>query len=750
MSVEQLYEPIRELIDEIFVVSKRVKFNLTKQIFSPLLSASLIKLNTPKTSIISYNIQGLSALSLKELYSLYPNRIERLFTKLDLNKKGLETVKKAVITKDFPAACEALITYYRDAETVTWLRNEAATMSAIGQESVQAMLNDTFTFQLVTGKASRHDSGLLDWSYKGPQNDKEWAWFFNRHYHLLDLCVAYQKTGNLDYVYCINNHVIDWVLSSPCKTSPQTWATWRGLEVAFRVVHWATLFYALQEVNEFSDASRILMLSSIAEHASYLKYMHTWRPNLFIQEMNGLATAGLCWPEFKDAKQWFEYASSRLVNQSKQQVYPDGVHKELTSHYHLVTLQNFEKFAQLSRASGYFIPSEFKDRLERMWNYLAYSMRPDGHSLLNNDSDRDYNRPLVNEFAATYQRPDWIYIATNGSEGKKPEGTPSRFFPWAGQMIMRSGWNNADHWAFFDIGALGTNYHVHYDKLHLSIAAYGRDLLVDSGRFRYVRDNFWGYFRESAGHNVILIDGKGQKNDIKQLHSPIIGKTAIDPEFDFAKGTFNGGFSGIQGKATHSRAVVYLRGKYWVVVDYIFTNKPRIIEAIWHFHPDCTVTVEGQSVGSIDADVGNLKIFPVSNFYWTVDIVKGQESPVQGWWSREYNHITPTPTAIYSTKIAASTTFAWVLAPAKGEIPKITVEILPYPEASLFLTIKIDGTPEEKIAVRMSGHEVINLGDGLELDGDCAILRTGKKPLVALGCISDKNGNIIATSNDVT
>jgi Heparinase II/III N-terminus/Heparinase II/III-like protein len=749
MSVKQPDESRREFIDAVFVALKRVQFNLTRQIYFPLLSASLIKLNAPKMSITS-NGQDLSTLSIKELYSLCPNRIENLFVKLDLDKKGLETVKKAVTIKDFPAACEALITYYKEAETVTWLRNKTLTMSVSCQDLADAILNDTFTFQLVTGRVPRHDSGLLDWSYLGPQNDKEWGWFLNRHYHLLHLYVAYQKTGNLSYVHCINNHVIDWVLSNPCKTNPQIWDTWRGLEVAFRVMHWATVFYALQQVTEFSDASRILMLSSISEHASCLRYMHTWRPNLLIKEMNGLATAALCWTEFKDANKWFKYASSRLINQSKQQVYPDGVHKELTSHYHLSTLQNFEKFAQLLSASGYNISLELKDRLECMWNYLAYSMRPDGHSLLNNDSDRDYNRPLVSEAATAYQRPDWIYIATNGFSGKKPKGEPSKFFPWAGQMIMRSGWDDSAHWAVFDIGPLGTNYHIHHDKLHLSIAAYGRDLLVDSGRFRYVRDRFWAYFRESASHNVILIDGKGQKNDTKQLHSPIIKNSAIAPEFDFAKGTFNGGFRDIQGKAAHSRAVIYLRGKYWVVIDRIFTNKPRIIEAIWHFHPDCTVTVQGQSVGSIDADVGNLKIFPISNFSWTVDIVKGQESPMQGWWSREYNHITPSPTAIYSTEIAASTTFAWVLAPAKGKIPKISVKILPSPKASIFFTVKIDGELEEKIAVRMSGDEVINLGDGLELNGDCAILRIGKKPLVALGCISDIDDNIIAISNDIT
>ncbi|MBW4509591.1 MAG: heparinase II/III family protein [Scytonematopsis contorta HA4267-MV1] len=741
MSVKQSDEIIWEFIDKVGISLQRAKFNSKKQIFSPLLSALLIKLNAPKASIkFSRNLD----LSIEEVCYLFPQRIQRLFAKLDLERKELEIVKEAVYKKDWSTACEALIAYYRNGETALWLRNTTVTPSFALQEPIEAILNDTFTFQLVTGKVPRYNNGFLNWCYLGPQKDKEWAWFLNRHYHLLDLCAAYQKTGNLDYVYCISNHVIDWIISSPSKTNPQTWAAWRGLEVAFRVSHWACVFYALQQVDEFSNAARILMLSSIFEHAYYLKHVHTWRPNLLIKEIKSLAIAALCWPEFKDAQNWFEYASSSLIHESKQQFYPDGVHKELTSHYHLRTLQNCEGFAQLLFESGYEIPFEFKQRLERMWNYLAYSIRPDGHSVLNNDSDRDYNRPLVRLAATTYERPDWLYIVTNGKLGEKPVGESSVFFPWAGQMIMRSGWDESAHWGFFDIGPLGTSYHVHYDKLHLSIAAYGRDLLVDSGRYRYVRDKFWQYFRKSASHNVILIDGKGQKADIKQLHHPIINKSVIAPEFDFAIGEFNQGFNYIQGKTAHSRAVAYLRGKYWVVVDHITTNQPRTVETLWHFHPDCTVAIQGESVSTIDPDVGNLKIVPVSYCSWKVNVVQGQESPIQGWWSREYNHKSPNATAIYSTKITTSTTFAWILLPAKGLVPEITVKILPSPLGSVVLTIKIEGEKEEKIAVRIKGNKVINLGEGLKLNGNLAILLPDKKPLVGLGCITYTHGNIVA------
>jgi hypothetical protein len=351
----------------------------------------------------------------------------------------------------------------------------------------------------------------------------------------------------------------------------------------------------------------------------------------------------------------------------------------------------------------------------------------------------------VSQAAVSYQRPDWTYITSNGKAGQQPTGEPSTLFPWAGQLISRSGWQAEAHWSFFDIGSAGIHYHIHNDKLHLSLAAYGRDLLVDSGRYRYVRDRFWHYFRGSASHNVILIDGKGQKIGLRELYQPLSHcDYAIAPEFDFAMGTFDAGFIGLKGKATHSRAVLYLRDKYWVVVDRIITDQPRQIEALWHFHPDCTVVSDGQSVGSIDPGIGNLKIVPVSNLSWNVQIVQGQENPVQGWWSREYNHKVPNPTAVYATTIEASTTFAWILAPALGIVPDLNVTLLPSPEGSIFLSVEISGQPAEKIAVRMAGTNPLKLDEELKLEGKCAIWRSGQMPLVAPGRITDASGNIVS------
>ena len=691
-----------------------------------------------------------SNLSCDDICRLFPRRIKRLFSSLDLNRKDLSSVKNFVDHQEWPEACKALVSFYQHSHSIAWLRQypverrKSMEAGPLNDLCAQSILNDTFTFQLTTGRVPRRANGWLDWCDLGPNGDREWAWFLNRHYHLVKLLEEYTATGQLSSVDCINQHLTEWILSSPSPTTPKIWAQWRGLEVAYRMLHWPRIFYGLQQVEALTPATRILMLSSLLDHAYYLKHLHDWGDNWVYREMYGLATLAICWPEFKFSQRWLNYAGDRLAQSMEEQIYPDGAHKELTSHYHRIVLRDAQGFADLLHNADYLVPVSLKIGLEKMWNYLAYTLRPSGLSLLNNDSDQENQQDILNRAAVTYGREDWHYITSNGQKGTKPEGEASKLFPWAGHFVMRSGWDANAQWAFFDIGPLGVNYHVHQDKLHLSVGSYGRDLLVDSGRYSYVRNDLWTYFRSSESHNVILIDGQGQKDDTKQFYKPIQNNVTITPELDFVIGNGDRIFRHIQGYPTHTRAIAYLRGEYWVVVDRIQTDRPRNIEVLWHFHPDCTVSLEGTDVLTQDENVGNLRITAASDVAWQVKHTKGQEEPKQGWWSREYGHICPNSTAVYKAHISTSTTFAWILFPALGIVPKIHVTQIFDLQGCVRLVIELPNHPPDEVVIQLENSDPIKLGNGLEFKGHCAILRHSKPPLVVQGILKRQDGEIIA------
>lgn len=193
-------------------------------------------------------------------------------------------------------------------------------------------------------------------------------------------------------------------------------------------------------------------------------------------------------PELNNASVWFEHAQSKILEDMQEGVYPDGVEDEETAHYHAVALQNFAGFLKLVRESGETADPQVSEIVERMWNYLALSLDPSGVSPLNGDADTDNNTEGVLEAAATFNRSDWLYIASHGHEGVSPKGNYSAMFPWAGQLVSRSGWEVDAQWSWFDVGPFGSSGHGHQCRTHLSVRLGSSHLLVDSGRFSYNGD----------------------------------------------------------------------------------------------------------------------------------------------------------------------------------------------------------------------------------------------------------------------
>ena len=418
--------------------------------------------------------------------------------------------------------------------------------------------------------------------------------------------------------------------------------------------------------------------------------------------MSGLATAATAWPEFKKSPPWLAYSKETMTESLKKQVYPDGVQTELTSHYHQVALNNFSLFMNLCEEANEPLSPLYASRIQKMWNYIAYTMRPDGYGLLNNDADLDYNRDNIINKSAEYGRKDWLYIASNGAKGTKPDRQPSIFFPWAGHFIMRSGFDPNAQWAFFDMGPWGTG-HQHNDKLHLSVSAFGRDFLVDGGRFAYrgdVAKKFRKYAEGSSSHNVILIDGAGQTAGPELNTQPIASDHyKIADKFDFAWSSFDQ-FIDVKGESNHTRSIFYVRGKFWVVVDRINTDRPRNIEVLWHWHPDCKVVTKNDNIVATANEKGNLEIIPVAKTPLSLTLVKGQDEPqIQGWYSQEYNTYEPNTASIYSAKIDKSAVFVWVLYPSENNLPTVHAEITSQNKNGL--TVEVNNRGEGKWLVKI-------------------------------------------------
>ena len=659
---------------------------------SQLVIISLVFFITIHQALPQEKVDWKSINTVQQVCSAYPDRMRTMLQAFDLELADLEKVKQAYESDNISLACEELLAYYQNGTSGEYLRMDQPALSQKTTSYGDSIIQDIFTFQLVTGKVARNDSEQLDWFFNGPEDDIEWAWALNRHYPIRDLFDIYFETGNPTYAKYIDTFIKDWIINSlPYPQVKSSTAMWRGLEVSFRVKVWAQVFYGFMNTDYVSPATQLLILSSLPEHAHYARNFHA-KNNWLTMEISGLATIATAWKEMKDAKEWLAYSKKTMVESMKEQVYQDGVQTELTSSYHYVALANFVLFNQLCKNAGESLPEYFNQTMEAMYSYLAHTMRPDGFGILNNDADRKDNREWIFDALENYGREDWRYIATNGKEGIKPEGEPSKVYPWAGQLISRSGYNTDAQWSFFDIGPWGSG-HQHNDKLHISISAFGRDLLVDAGRFAYkgeVAEKFRKYARGSQGHNVLLIDGKGQAPGPRVIDQPLSEKHfKITPVFDFAWESFDK-FDELDGRNIHTRSMFYVRGNFWIVVDNIETDQTRKIEALWHWHPDCEVQKGKNEIVTTNNDKGNLKIIPIGKTKWDVKLVKGQETPeIQGWYSELYNKYEPNVASFYSTEIKADETFIWLLVPFESETPAINAKVISKDAKGVNLSISI-------------------------------------------------------------
>lgn len=675
--------------------------------------------------------------SVDELFKLYPKRVKNLLKNINLNYSGLEKVKEAILNQDLLSACQELIIYYRKNREDTWVNYpsliDSQKLKVDHKKELDDIFNDIFILNNVKVKIPRLNKGNLDWNYIAPNQDIEFSYSLNRHSFLFTLYYEYRKTHDSIYAKKFNELIQDWLISNPKPAISKKSIQWRTPEVSFRILWvWTFCFFGFQNSDEFLSPTRILMLSAIHKHIEYCMKHLAKNSIRKIIELNAIITAAVLWPEFKKSDAWLEFSFKNMIPEiTDGQIYPDGAQYELSHYYHYITIKNFEHFKFIVRRIGRELPKKFIRVLELMWNYYSYVIRPNGYGLLNNDSDLDNCRGMIMNAAKMYHREDWKFIASekniteklNVLNGKAPL-IPSVIYPWAGHAVLRNNWDNSTQWTFFDFGPYGTN-HQHNDKLHISIFSHGRDLLVDSGRYNYKKDNWREYFAGTAGHNTIMIDNKNQNKYTQESTEEIDNKEyTIHKQFDFVRGTFNAGYHGIKDKISHVRTIIYMRDKYWIIFDSIYTPKPHNVNVLWHFHPDCIVKKEDNNPNCIlttNENIGNLRIKPIGDCNWEIKLIRGQQGPnIQGWYSRQYNIKEPSVCAIYTSSINISSHFVWLINTAKGKVPGFKAKIIISSEDIIGVDIKNEQF-NHQIYVRQKGAEIIETPEGIEFDANCLI-----------------------------
>jgi hypothetical protein len=510
-------------------------------------------------------------------------------------------------------------------------------------QRAEGLLQDQVVLLETEGSLQRGDDGRIDWHDRGPRGDKEWAWMLNRHSLLLELEYAYRTTGNSAYADQLNALFTDWVLSNRYPDRLTFSAPWRALEVARRILRvWPFLFF---HSDALSPQNRILLLASLRDHADAL-YEHPsfWGGNHLITEKIALLTLASLWPEFKEAEAWKTDAIHSLSREFISQSYPDGSYHELSNHYQRVVLANASHFVRLLHPDGVIDRSSTViQRIEHMWDFFAGATRPDGYGPMNNASDLERNSAWLLDAAELFQREDWRAIATSGKEGAFDGLPPSRFFPWAGQVFLRTGWTPESSWLYLDAGPYGSA-HQHQDQLHVSLVLKGQSILTDSGRYTYQPGKWKSFFTGPEAHSSLIVNGKAPKE------LPFVVSQPLPVDFDStrmvasAQAAFPRSFAALEGPVRWIRKVQLLGPSHTAVItDTVITYRPTELTFSWPLHPD-------------------INEWPQEAF---LSLSSQPEVPVEmirrpSWIAPEYHQRIESTRLSISCSIRQPTTFTWV------------------------------------------------------------------------------------------
>ena len=497
---------------------------------------------------------------------------------------------------------------------------------------------------------------------------------------------AYWSTGDEAYP-CIFWELIDsWREANP----PQRGPNWKcGQEVAFRIMAWVFAFYGLANSPHSTPERMATLTAMIAVHTHRIErniaYARSQKNNHAISEGVGLWTVGVLFPEFKGAKNWRKLGRRVIKEEAQRQIYDDGSYIQHSMNYHRLMLQDYLWAVRLGQINGYAFPVELLDRL-RLATEFIYQMMDlktgrvpnygsnDGALILplNGCDYLDY-RPVVQAMSYLLNRERrfetgpwdedliWLFgVEALDASPKKIEQRNTNAHA-GGYYTLRG----SQSWGMIRCHSYRDR-PCHADMLHFDLWYEGVNLLRDAGTFQYYCEQPWmHYFKSTATHNTVEIDGKDQmekgprflwynwtKSRLRhseQLPQLVQGLNPCTTG-DYWEGEHYGYCHGKLG-VVHRRAVIRLgdlsacalHADRWIIIDDILGDGEHDATLRWHVADVGWETIaEGTFFARALVAQLSIKVFPQLDM--SVEFLHGQESAEpEGWESLYYGERQPIP-----------------------------------------------------------------------------------------------------------
>lgn len=466
-------------------------------------------------------------------------------------------------------------------------------------------------------------------TFYSDDSDVKLPWELSRFQHLPLLAAAHRVTGDRAYLDEIGAQLEDWIESNPVEMGPNWLCT---MDVAIRAANWiATLEMVAAEVGETSWGDRVA--SSLLLHGrfirSHLENTQAHRTNHYLSNVVGLLLVATLFSRSREGAAWADWATEALIEEMSHQVLPDGCGNEASIPYHRLVCELFVCGTQAADAlGGRQIPAWYRERLERMLEFVRDYTRPDSLApqIGDNDDGRflpldDYGHGDLRSHLHLFGQADREYRAAAES-ARYPEGGYYVMREAGLYVLVRCG----------QTGMQGVGGHAHNDQLAIELCYEDQPMVVDPGTYDYYTDQEMRLqLRSTRSHATLQIDGAEQNELPLWPRFPLGDRTnaqATEWRVEAGSTVFAGrhhGYAALAAPAIHERRVELRKGERTVIVeDRVTSDASHLLE--WAFPlAGGEVAIEGSRV---TADFGGRRL--------TIDAAGVDFRVEPGWYSPSF------------------------------------------------------------------------------------------------------------------
>ncbi len=495
----------------------------------------------------------------------------------------------------------------------------------------------------------------------GRPSDVKIPWELSRFHQTWWLGKAYWLSNRQEYADKFMSLVDDWLEKNPVGLGVN-WSL--AMEASIRAANWVIgwSFFAASPV--IPPSFWVRFFKSLYVHGVFIEMNLEYafaRGNHFLSNVAGLVILGAVFRGTAFGDRWFAWGVRQLETEMGKQVYPDGVDYEKSTAYHRFVLELFYVPVIIAERNGHRFSGPFRERLHRMFRFMADVQRPDG--TMPNIGDADDGRlfrirrkqdvtdcrhavsvgacmfddPSLRAVSGGFQQEALWLAGTEGFEAYRsseqaPPERRSVQYPDGGYAIMRS----EDVHVIADVGDIGMEGwggHGHNDTLSFEYWADGHPLIVDSGTYTYSADpDMRQQLRSVRAHNTCMVDGyetaefRGLWSIRSDATRPVVRKWDPGTKNDLLVAS-HAGYTRLTDPVVHERSFAFDKTSGTLeVTDTLRGQAEHTLELSLHLHP--SVQVESQN--------NNAYILRRDGRRYRISITGGSCDVSDGWFSPSY------------------------------------------------------------------------------------------------------------------